>query len=86
VVDQLGRTARGGGVFAVRSLVAFESRGDANGFSDDSAGRTGIKMSDEATSVSPAGWERGGLRPAMPGSSAAVLARMSPWPFWMTSG
>jgi signal transduction histidine kinase len=67
------------GVFAVRNLVAFASRGDAKGFRMIPPVEPVAKMADEATSVSPAGWERGGLRPANarllrygPGSEVAL--------------
>jgi hypothetical protein len=68
------------GVFAVRNLVVLPSRGGGNAFRmippvEPAAGRA----ADEATKVAPAGWERGGLRPANaqllrygPGSEAAL--------------
>ena len=53
------------GVFAVRKLMVWPSQGDTNGVSlippvEPDAG----KAIEEATKVSPVGWERGGLRPA----------------------
>ena len=53
------------GVFAVRNLVLGPSRGNTNGFRIIPP----VKLEDsnamvEATKVLPAGWDRGGLRPA----------------------
>jgi signal transduction histidine kinase len=53
------------GVFAVRNLVALPSRGGTNGFRIiPPVEPAASKAVEEATQVSPAGWDRGGLRPA----------------------
>jgi signal transduction histidine kinase len=53
------------GVFAVRNLVVWRSQGDTNGFRlIPPVKRDASNAAEESMKVSPAGWERGGLRPA----------------------
>ncbi len=53
------------GFFAVRKLVVWPSAGDTNGISMIPPVKPDAsKAAEEATKVSPAGWDRGGIRPA----------------------
>lgn len=53
------------GAFAVRNLVVFPSEGDTNAIKLIPPVKLDVnKASVEATEVSPAGWGRGGIRPA----------------------
>jgi len=53
------------GAFAVRKLMVWPSHGDTNGISMIPPVKLAVSnMAEEATRVSPEGWDRGGIRPA----------------------